>query len=242
MAIPLRVTFNLVTPIVAPVYPIHLDSLIAYGVTQTKLAALRSSGGPAGEMDNTLVRSLADSLPLAREVRGDDWVWKASALIPSEIRFQSIRMMTRKSDPYEFAKRIERDEIKLSSRATTMISNGAPYTFNLIKQTGIPTPRLMFYPVQHVASFVAWCVGEIDEIEDLLNPENGIITSIGKSRRISHGIIQSVSIEEDPEAHTQWLRRVLPWPEEGYVSVDAATRPPYWAPENRKTAFMPGDL
>ncbi len=83
--IPLRVTFRLVEPIAMGAFPLHLDALAAYSVTQTALAGGAEEGG-------TSVRSLADRLPLHREERDGEWVWAASALIPSGIGEQYVRM------------------------------------------------------------------------------------------------------------------------------------------------------
>ena len=242
MDTPLRVTFTLTSPMVSPGNPIHLDSLLAYAVTRQQLSRIVSGRYVNKTNNDGFVRSLAEKLPLGRETKDGEWVWKASALMPTEVLSRSMRMFTRKQDHYDFAERVKSTNVTLSTRATTMLDKNIPFAIEISKLDALPTPRLLFYPVEHVREVVAWCIGDQDLIESLLSPDSGYITCIGKNKRCNHGNILSVTVEEDASAHELWKRRVLPWQEEGYVAVDAAFQPPYWAPENRKSAFMPVDL
>lgn len=230
---PLKVTFELGTPMVPSAYPIHLDALVAYAITAKALAA-------GGDLDGVQkVRSLADALPFASETRDGKKVWQASALIQESVSVSGIRMWTRKTDPYDYAARMANGDIKSRTKMDEM----KPYALKIDTQRGILKNAFQFYPVKMVNKAVAWCIGDIDELENLLQPESGWLTHIGARGRVGHGLVQRVTIEPDPLAQQNWKLRVLPWQEsDEYYPIQAAFQPPYWAAENRTQAYCHGNL
>lgn len=71
---PLKITFRISGGLVAPPYPIHLDSLVAYVETQRSLHLLPKGAGIPE------LRALADNLPFGKYEAAGNWVWQASAL------------------------------------------------------------------------------------------------------------------------------------------------------------------
>lgn len=238
MLAPLKVTFMLDTPMVPSAYPIHLDALVAYALTQTKLAAMDKT-----VQSNESIRQLAADLPFAKEARDGEWVWQASALVPEVVGEQSVRMWTRKTNTYDYATRAASGAIELGARTQNALADGKLYAGTIDTARGLLKNQFEFYPVAEVFQLSAWCIGDIDQLETLLAPESGLITHLGKRGRIGHGRIRSVEFSAAPDAAERWKLRVLPWREsDAYEPLVAAFQPPYWAVENRKAAFVPVDF
>lgn len=237
---PIKITFEMDTPMVPPTgYPLHLDALLAYAMTQQKLGSMAQ--GYEEPVPGMLLRELAQDLPLEKESRSDDnWVWKASALLPQEIGDHAVRLWTRKTDPYDYAERVINGSMEVSTATQNALKSGKPYAHAIDTARGALKNQFQFYQVANIRKMVAWCVGERDLVEELLSPESGLITHLGKRSRIGHGRISRVTFEHDTEAVELWKRRVLPWQENSeYIPVQAAFRPPYWAIENRCLAYCP---
>ncbi len=233
---PLRITFALETPVVATGFPTHLDALLAYAVTQQRLA-----GGDLPP--DMLVRSLADDLPLDRHEQNGAWVWKASVLTPKDVGEQSVRMWTRKTNTDDYAARVTSGDIEIGVRSRNALEKGEKFAVKIDIQRGLMKNMFQFYPVVEVNEMVAWCIGDVNQIEALLAPENGLVTHLGKRSRIGHGRVRSVTIDYDETALERWKERVLPWQENAsYLPIQAACHPPYWAPENRMMSFLPEHL
>lgn len=225
----LRIEIELATPMVLPAMPIHLDALLAYAVTEDALSVLGDDGLGEGE-----VRALAEPAMesvLEKSVRDGEWVWKASALMPEDIGDSYLRMWTRKTDPYDLAERM--GEGQISTRTKFPLK---PFALKVDTVRGLLKNHFNFYPVREVGKLVAWCVGDGEAIHDLLDAH---IHHIGHRRRMGHGKVRSIRVVEDTTAEDRWKMRVLPWQEEGYLPMQAAFRPPYWAIENRRAAYCP---
>lgn len=237
MLAPLKITFHLDTPMQRSGYPIHLDALVAYAQTHAALAGMDADNAPTG-----MLRELAEDLPLAKTENNDEWVWKASALIPVSFGEKSVRMWTRKTNPYDIARRIIADKVEIGVRTENALKAGKPYAGAIDTARGLLKNMHEFYPVEEIHQLDAWCIGDIDILENLLAPESGWITHIGKRTRIGHGRVKTIQIEEDEEALEKWKLRVLPWPEAGYEPIQAGLRPPYWAVETRGLGYCPDSL
>lgn len=232
---PLKVTFELDTPMMVAAYPIHLDALLAFAVTKSAMSGMSMEGVP-----DSSIRALASELPFARHEQNGEWVWKASALIPEVEGEQSVRMWTRKTNTSDFARRAAAGTLDISTRTKNALASGVMYAGTIDTSRGLLKNQFEFYPVKEVFQLSAWCIGDIDLIETLLAPESGFITHLGKRGRIGHGRIRSVEVEECLQANEKWKLRVLPWAEsEAYAPIHAACRAPYWAIENRQPAFVP---
>lgn len=232
---PLKVTFLLDTPMMVSAYPIHLDALVAFAMTKSAIAGMNMEALP-----DSCIRALAAELPFERQGQGEEWVWKASALIPEVEGEQSVRMWTRKTNTSDFAAKVASGVMDISARTKNALASGVMYAGAIDTSRGLLKNQFEFYPVKEIFQLTAWCIGDIDLIDYLLAPESGLITHLGKRGRIGHGRIRSVEVEEHPLAEERWKIRVLPWAEsEAYVPIHAACRAPYWAIENRQAAFVP---
>lgn len=237
MLAPLKITFHLDTPMQRSGYPIHLDALIAFAQTHSALAGMDPDDAPPG-----MIRELAEDLPLAKEEKDGEWAWKASALIPTGFGEKSVRMWTRKTDPDDFTRRVIDNNVLIGERTKNALTQGKPYAGTIYTDRGLQKNMFEFYPLEEIRKLEAWCVGDIDLLENLLAPESGWITHVGKRTRVGHGRVRTIQIEEDEEALKKWKLRVIPWPEAGYEPIQAGLRPPYWAVENRGQGYCPDSL
>lgn len=228
---PLRLTWQLATPIATSAYPIHLDDLVAYAQTQLKLRMAEHNPHDEGQ-----VRDLALDLPLGKETRGDASVWQASALMPPDDALIShgMRFWTSKTDSYDYAQRFAKGQLALRGKPETL----KPYGLQINTQGGLLKNGYKFYGIKRIPSLQAWCIGEPDALAELLDPAMGSpLMWIGARGRSGHGRITSFEMVEDPAAEQMWEHRSLPWPHAGGVQMRLATHPPYWDAENQRTAW-----
>jgi CRISPR type IV-associated protein Csf3 len=226
---PLRVEFDLVTPMVLPAMPIHLDALLAYAATEDSMRY-----GSGSDRVRDLAIPTLESI-LGKHEQEGEWVWMASALLPQEVGNTSLRMWTRKTDPYDIAERMENGQIH--TRAKFPLEK--PFALNIDTVRGQLKNHFKHYAVREVGNLIAWCVGDAEEIHDMLDT---YISHIGHRRRSGHGQVSAIRVVEDNAAHSQWKLRILPWQEIGYQPMQAACQPPYWAVENKKTVYCPPDI
>lgn len=199
---PLRIEMDLVGPVERPARPIHFDSLVAN---------LMVGRDMPGETDVATIRGHIERLPLERAIVGDDWVWKAS----------SVAFDWTSQPMQEFATRAIRPQAVAEVVKTGLINN-----FGI--DTKIDVARGMLKSATYAHEFqwarmaVAYCVGDRDEIGDLLRD----LHSIGARRRLGHGRIRAVRVVEDAAASTLWMRRYLPAGADVGVPVEGAYRLP----------------
>lgn len=243
MMTPLRIEFVLAGHLDVPAMPIHLDSLVAYARYQRALE----------EQDNGAIRDLILDLPLQKESRNNSWVWQASALAFDNKDSAGMRHWTRKTvtpDYYAMAVAdgsIERgrkltgdvETAKKKNMAAITQKDGTPKFFAQKIDTvrGEMKAELQSYAVCTASKAVAYCVGDADELSMLLDPENGLLTHIGKRSRLGQGRILKVLITPDEDAMTLWKHRILPWKEEGYLGLEANVIPPYWDAAQKVSAW-----
>lgn len=220
---PLRLTWQLASPIVIGAYPLHLDALVAFALAQE---TAQTHGG-VQDFAATL------NLPLAHEIRDGKTCVMASALLPVEPGEHSMRMWTRKSDPYEYAARIEAGH--LSSRTRFPLK---PYALKFDTQRGTFKQMFKFFAVRHVRTVQAWCVGDMDRLTELLAPEAGLITYLGAKTRMGYGRVLEFDIAYDEMANECWTKRILPWSTPNSVQIEAASSLPYWEIKNRGVAYV----
>jgi CRISPR type IV-associated protein Csf3 len=224
---PLRLTWELATPMVVGAYPLHLDGLIAFAMSQE-----------AKQIDFESWDDQADLiLPIQREVRANQRCWKASALLPTEPGEHSMRFWTRKSDAYDYATRLKAGHLNVKTKFPLK-----PYAVKFDTARGTFKQMLKFFPVRQIHQVQAYCVGDMDRLAELLAPESGYITYLGAKARMGYGRIKSFSIDADEQAEMKWKLRVMPWPEEGTVQVEAASAMPYHEVSNRGPAWVSPDL
>lgn len=237
---PLKITFQVSGGFVPPPYPLHLDALLAYAQTFDAL------GDVADEPGIPQLRALADDMPIQRFEKDGDWCYMASAVQPEGPVLNDARFYTQRMNQDDYSARVGREHIQHGRHKP-----GSPmerYQIQLETARGVHRNLLGFYPVQQSATssgalltLVGWCIAEKWWVEDRLL--NGRITHIGARRRSGHGKIQSIAIEGDNLAMSQWRLRVRPWKLlDDDLEIRAAWKPPYWAPENRGTAFCSSQL
>lgn len=231
---PLRLTWELATPIACTGYPIHLDDLVAFAKTQICLRL--AEHGDANATQGS-IRRFAEDLPLDRETRGDESVWKASALIPVDdtLTSQGMRFWTRRTDPYDYADRFAQGDLSMRTKPDRL----KPYALKIDTSRGLLKNCFKFYPVKHVSALQAWCVGDAEEIAELLDPDAGSpLAWIGARGRSGLGRIKSFSMQEDSTATEMWCQRSMPWPYEGAVQMELAIKPPYWDRSNVRQGWI----
>lgn len=243
MLSPLRVEFLLSGHMEVPAMPIHLDSLVAYARYQRALE-MREHGS---------IRTIILDLPFNKKVHENAWVWQASALMFDVVSNAGLRHWTRKTViPDHYARALTDGAIERGRKTTGIMADarvknqaalcnkeGGTRFFSQKIDTlrGDMKSELQAYPVQVASKAVAFCVGDPDELEMLLDPEMGILTHIGKRARLGHGKVVGLSITADDTALTLWKKRILPWPEDGYLGLDANVVPPYWDASGRVAAW-----
>lgn len=238
--LPLKITFTVSGGFVPPPYPFHLDGLLAYSATMRALDDIQ------GEPSKEALRELGEHLPLSRYEQDGEWVWMASALTLTGPTMNDSRFYTQRRDKVDYCEGVRDGSIQHGRHRPG--SEFAPYQFQIDTLRGIHRNLLGYYPVQRsfsessLQTVVAWCVGDKDLIEELLMDDRAP-THLGSRRRMGHGRIESITVEEDSAATGNWRNRVRPWPLcDGDIPIQAAVRPPYWAAENRMSAFIPGGL
>lgn len=199
---PLRIEITLIGPVERPARPIHLDSLLASQVIRRDMPM---------ETDIQKIRTRIEDLPLEREDIGGDWVWKASTLA---FEWTSQPMQ-------EFATRAIRPEAIANTLKTGLINNFAINT-RIDTAKGSLKSAVYTHETQWARSAVAYCVGDLDEIERLLQG----LDSIGARRRLGNGRIKAVEVHEDMRAHNLWSHRYLPAEAKAGRLVEGAYRLP----------------
>lgn len=229
---PLKLTWELCSPMVVGSNPLHLDALLTYAVAQDHL--IRSEKRQPHE---TMLDFI--DLPLDRATRDDSWCWKASALIAQNPGEHAMRFWTRKSDPYDYAERMNSAQIETRTKFP-LAKHSYSQQFDVLR--GKFKQMYKYYPVRDITTVQAWCIGDKEAIEDLLSPETGFITYLGAKSRMGHGRIKSFDVVEDDSAADKWMQRILPWEHPGYVQIEAAVRAPYWDVNNKQSAWVSADL
>lgn len=233
--LPLRLTWELASPVACTGYPIHLDDLVAFAKTQIGLRMAEQLGPDA---QTGSIRRFAQTLPLERESRDGEWVWKASALVPVDQDLgasRGMRFWTRRTDPFDYANRFDQGGLALRGKPGAL----KPYALKIDTARGLLKNGYKFYSVKHVTAMQAWCIGDPDELAELLDPGQGSpVAWIGARGRSGLGRIKSFSMVEDPQAHQCWFKRSMPWPYDDAVPMELSVRPPYWDRENARQAWI----
>jgi CRISPR type IV-associated protein Csf3 len=208
---PFRIDWTLSMPMVMPEHPIHLDAI---------LAAVRVERA-AGEADPLAAQH---DLPLEKEVCGESWVWKASAIQSTPALPLQMCMMTRRTD----AVRLAFDRETIVQTRLSIANEG----------TGLLKNYDLRFAVQWHKSLSAWGVGDIDQVRDLL----ASVRYLGKMRRNGWGQIKECRVEADDLAMSHWSRRTLPESMAGLASSQhaptvAVCSPPYWNRAQAEPAF-----
>jgi CRISPR type IV-associated protein Csf3 len=229
---PLKITFHLVSDMVYPSMPLHLDALIAYAKTQDNLVLLED------EPTQEALLALADNLPFVRHTQDGDWVYKASALMPLGDMTHSRLFYTQRNNLAALAELMVNKKVKSSIKTLVPMS----HSNKLDTTRGAQRNLLGYFNTTNVKALVAYCVGDKDELQEYL-VDSGWITHIGARRRQGLGMLSHIEIEEDVLANEMWQWRVKPFKTlDNDTQVIATCKPPYWMKVNSQLAFMPSEL
>lgn len=207
---PLKITWRLATPVIASDDLLHLDGVLAWA--RAKRAT--EDGFP--------IEEVIEDLPLERETKDGEWVWKASA-IHFEPRCAPLPMIYRRqiSFPKIHAMQQEVGCFELKRRK---YENKAMY-----KNWQIPAAYMWVNKAE------AWCIGDPDKVRELLAD----VPNLGKLARLDFGRVSTFEVEEHNEALEKWKFRNLPWPEAGYAPIQGCVRSPYWRRDHARTCWRP---
>ncbi len=197
----LRVTIVLRhgSPIREPQHLFHLDALLAH----VRVAESMKRGAED--------YSAQENLPLAKLSNNSDFVWAASAF-HYDTHFREQRYWSRRTNVDSLAK--AQGEGLITSRADKLNTGSGPWK-----------GYSEFEKLIHTNLLTAWCIGDKDEITELLSK----VTHIGKRRSKGYGEIDSFTVEVDEMAHQKVFSRVLTWPHsDDYAPVKCGVRPPYF--------------
>lgn len=258
MSSPLKITFRLATPLIPPENGLlHLDGLIAYAVVQEAIRLDK-------HLNCASVRELQSGMDdvLDRELRGDDFVYKASCLAFN------------KQDPYMagtqtgFTKRPEYFDMARAKAdwdkhgAAVLASRDGEADPNEVHRPMIASKRKngeyaslggdqiqtqstiyrmfnFFLPTMFPKEAVAYCIGDKDAIGALLTRH---ILSLGRKGSSGFGMVSAITVDEDGEADALWQQRTFPWEMAGYVPMEGNSSPPYWDATRKKIVWVPVEL
>lgn len=156
-------------------------------------------------------------LPLMQGEMGGVKLWKASALFPVGVTFETLRW---------FRKKFDQDHLRLTD-ATVNLQNGVYREYN------IPMPVLC------ASTLVAYAQGNCKEVKRLLKKH---LPAIGKYR--GQGLGRVVNVEcEHIEDDWSWVKdgKAMRWlPDPNGLRL-VRPRPPYWNITGRVTCCEVGD-
>jgi CRISPR type IV-associated protein Csf3 len=221
---PLRIEFKLVSEWCPPSLGVHLDGLVAHTVVRE---AIRTEG--LHEQANSPVYAeLISDLPFEKYESENGWCWKASKLQVVGYRCQERRYLTAKTPVDEMATAIG-DGI-VDSAGGSVIDT----------QRGIAKNSSMFYTVEYAKGLTAWCIGDKDALEYLLQE----IDAIGVKTRLGHGLLAPFEdgrlfrVTNDDDAIEKWKARNSPERlQQSMFPGIGAIHTPYW--RNKEYCWMP---
>lgn len=218
---PFKVTFRFRSPMVLESeYPIHLDALLAWCITQEEK-----------DVEEHESWAFAEELSpwLSSEENEHGMVWKASRLLFTPSRERSQFNMIRRADPEVFLADYDAGRFSVKRQISYLDTRSGQYR-----------AYQLLIPYQWMEKAEAWGVGDIGGVRDLLSH----LVNIGKQARNGFGLIESITVEPCPGAAELWRLRVLPEgvpgaPGVDYVPAMHCLSPPYWRKTNRVFAMEP---
>jgi CRISPR type IV-associated protein Csf3 len=219
---PLKITFTFSSPIVlVSDYPIHLDALLAFAVSQDAEDAGSENPWADSEDLSHLFESYGE---------GEDMVWKASKLNFTPMSEPGTMNMIRKTDPEKIMYDHDAGKFKPKRKLTRVDT-----------QKGQMKAYQWLCYYQWMEKAEAYCIGDAEEIEDMLT----YIKFVGKQGRNGYGVVKDIVVEPCAEAKQKWMNRVMPesfkdeQEEIQYAKAMHCLRPPYWKKLNRVVALEP---
>lgn len=215
---PLRITWRLLTPVVVPDSPIHLDGLLSWARVQEAMEAGDNIADPFEHQHD---------IPLERLSTDLGWCFKASWLRFNWSGQPRTLHYVRRSEPVELATAF-REGLLGKRQPQWQGATGHTKGYSLVLQERL------------VDQAEAFAIGEPERISQLLQR----ISSLGKLRRLAKGLVSSVDVQRIELAHCQWWMRNLPAdfdqpPKQCALSLGRLFSP-YWSSQ-RGTVLIPLD-
>lgn len=239
---PLRIECDLAGPWIPSVQGIHLDGVLAWAALQRLL----EDEGTMGVLDQSAqLKELYDQagaeLPLQRYCPGeeDSSVWCASMFFPIGPSVSRRAFFTSKTPVMDMLCKTDQGLLAADggSRVDTL--------------RGWAKAGLWWQEVLHVGGLQAWCLGDPQQIQDLLSDVRGL----GSKTRLGYGSVLVDDQErplwrvvEDPRALSRWKLRNMPEPPADDVPgvvrlpVPGALVSPYWRPTRQVWAARMPEL
>jgi CRISPR type IV-associated protein Csf3 len=208
---PLKITFTFKRAIQQPDYPMHLDGVIGFAVAEE-----------AAEQGVEDVNRVVDTaLPFGFEEKEGLRVWQAST-IRFEVLDNYIQHAIRTTSKEDISD-AKRDGLVRFTGEFIKSDSGAQRAFMLVR------------PMQLMAKGVAYCVGDQERIESLLQR----IKYLGASRKNGYGMIDTITVEADEAANDRWMERVMLWPtEKAAMPIQFPCSPPYWDRRSARVCYV----
>lgn len=230
---PFKVTFKLSAPVLRDSeYPVHLDALIAFAVMREHEDNVVAAGtSPWKEAE--------DLSAFLERTTGENWVWKASALQFNPDGRRLWVNNVRRADPERYFEDLGTYWVGRGKKNDLGINLE---TFKIDTRSGQQRGYQWFSGVQWMKEVVAWGVGDIQSVQDLLSRQ---ITHLGKKGSNGYGVVSSVEVvPAPPQESDNWMLRILPDGMDGkpgvqYEPVIACVRAPYWRKTDRVMALEP---
>lgn len=221
---PLHIEFTLAGPWAPPAFGTHFDGLIAHAIVRDAL----SCEGLANPENERQFADMICELPFEKYESPAGWCWKASKLQAVGYHGQQRRYLTAKTPVGDMARAIGNGTVE--TKGGSIIDT----------VRGIGKNSALYYTLEHAQKLQAWCIGERDSLEYLLQQ----IDAIGVKTRIGHGALvpypdgRLFKITADESATEKWKTRNLPdrLVDDMYPDV-GAIQPPYW--KNKVYCWMP---
>ena len=202
---PLRITFDMGTPVIVPDTPIHLDGLLSWA---------RVDEGTAGD-EGAEPWSVQHDLPLEKFFTSSAWCFKASWLTFTWAGEPRAFHLSRRSDPVEFANAYVSGVLG-KRKPSWNAASGPTKGYSILGQERLAVRA------------EAFAVGDADRISVLLSR----VICLGKHHRLGKGLIRSFRVESVFHDACPWHRRHLPddteIAREGTVRAPGALSAPYW--------------
>ncbi len=208
---PLKITFRFRRPVTVTDHPIHLDSLVAWAVTEEKM-----EDGDPDPWTN-------EDLPLGRQ--GE--VWQASQLLfyPESEVFSTA--FYKRHNLHEMAR--DRDVDYVSKKDA--ISN---------KSGWFRAAQIIFFS-QWMEKAECWCIGDKNRIKALLGRLDSVgkygRNGLGRIKSVT--VVHDEQATRLWQVRT--LPATMEKPEAGYALALRTVYPPYWTKTRRVPAWVPVD-
>lgn len=213
---PLRIDFDIITPVRVPGHLFHLDGLIGWSMIEQRMRSGDNSMSPD---------EICKSLPIESIDLGDgEKLYKASAFVFTGSGDRQNLKLTRPCDYQQMA--LDQGEVFSGTRLKK---------WDPIVSSGFYKAYFLDEPLRLYDRASAWVVGDKEQITQALS----LVENIGKLTRLDCGHVSSLTVTEDEKAFDLWRYRALNEKQEGYHAVYETVTLPYYDKSKRIEAWIP---